>query len=405
MRLTLLVLLVPVAADAGGLARPNGISARGTGMGGAWSAWVDDPTALWFNPAALSEIEPQLQLGGELVLGPRTYTPVASDGTRGPDQSTTVVAPLPTGGVVGRFSDDDAPSRFTLAAGAWSPYGGQVRFDKTGMPALDATREAAFEATAGAALRISDRLSLGAALRFGLGLFSLEATQLPFDAEMSATGVGVGLALGLALRPTPALRLSASWRSPLRISTSGSATLALPGGTMREDIEHDQLWPQQASLGLGFTPNASRTRLAAQLDWTQWSAVRDLVVVFPANPTLDQTFREDWRDSWALRAGIDHALSRTLSLRGGAYVDTAAVPDRTLERRYLDAHKLGLATGASLSTASWRFDAALDLVLAPTRSVPDNTAATTSFPADRNRAPGDYAGTLLTFELAAAYRF
>ena len=43
-----------------------------------------------------------------------------------------------------------------------------------------------------------------------------------------------------------------------------------------------------------------------------------------------------------------------------------------------------------------------------TRSLPDamnNTAATMSFPADRNKAPGDYAGTLVTFELAAARRF
>jgi hypothetical protein len=34
--------------------------------------------------------------------------------------------------------------------------------------------------------------------------------------------------------------------------------------------------------------------------------------------------------------------------------------------------------------------------------VPDNTTATMAFPADRNEAPGAYAGTLVTFELAIA---
>ena len=55
--------------------------------------------------------------------------------------------------------------------------------------------------------------------------------------------------------------------------------------------------------------------------------------------------------------------------------------------------------------AAWQFDYAIDVVLAGTRVVPNNDLATQTFPADRNIAPGDYKGTLLTFELGAAAAF
>ena len=55
--------------------RPNGISARGVGMGGACHAFADDATAVYFNPGALDDLDSQVMVGGELVYGPRTYTP------------------------------------------------------------------------------------------------------------------------------------------------------------------------------------------------------------------------------------------------------------------------------------------------------------------------------------------
>jgi long-chain fatty acid transport protein len=399
----LALLLLPAVAHAGGLGRPNGISARGVGLGGAFTALADDATALYFNPGALADVDPQVDAGGELVVGPRSYTPVDPTGAKGPKQSATVVAPVPTLGVVGRFTNaDDRPSRVTLGAGVWNTFGGQVSFPKTGQPALDSTQDAALEVTAGAAVRISDRLSLGGAVRVGIGLFSLESTMMPFDSNLSASGVGVGGAIGAVAKPTDTVRVGLTWRSPMHISTTGSGSVTMPAGPVQEQISHDQHWPQQASLAVALLPDP-QIRVSAQLDWTQWSTVKDLAVRFPASPGLDQVFREDWRDSWTARAGGEYAVSPAFTLRGGAYFDSAAVPDRTIERQYLDSDKIGVAVGTSLHLAGWRLDAALDTVVPSTRTVPDNTSATSAFPADRNKAPGDYSGTLVTFEVGVAH--
>ncbi len=372
-------------------------------MGGAFTALADDATALYFNPGALADVDPEAMVGGELVVGPRHYTPTLADGSHGPEQSATVVAPVPALGLVYRFTDaDDRPSPITFGVGVWNTFGGKVSFPKSGTPALDSTEDAAFEASAGVAYRVSDKLAVGGALRLGIGLFAIDSTMMPYDSQLSASGVGLAVAAGMLAKPTDTLRVGVAWRSPLHVETDGSGTIQFPSGPSQEQFTHAQKWPQQGSLGVALVPDR-QLRVAAQLDWTQWSTVQDLAVRFPAQSALDQVYREDWRDTWTVRAGGEYAFSPAVAARAGAYFDTAAVPDRSLERQYLDSNKVGVAAGASVRAAGWRLDAALDVVLPSTRTVPDNTAATMAFPADRNKAPGDYSGTLITIELAVAH--
>jgi len=405
MKKVLALLLVSGTAYAGGTVRPNGISARGVSLGGAWVAWADDPTAVYFNPGALDAMESQVMLGGELVIGPRTYTPVAADGTRGPDQSTTLSAPLPTLGLVGRFSYDDEPSRFTLGLGVWNSFGGRVHYPKTGMPALDATSDFCIEVDGAAALHVSDRFSIGGAFRLGLGFFHVESTMNPFDANLSASGVGVGMAWGALFRPTDRIRVGLNWRSPLRIATKGSGTVLDSGGNMsRPDIQHDQNWPQSVQLGAAITASP-KVKLAGQVDWTQWSQIDTIEVKFLASPLPTQIYPEYWSDNWTFRLGGEYALSQKLQLRAGGYYDTPAVPDRTLERQYSDSHKFGVSAGATLHAVGWRFDIAGDSIIPRTRTVENNAAAVMGFGALVNKAPGDYIGGLITFELAAARQF
>jgi long-subunit fatty acid transport protein len=225
----------------------------------------------------------------------------------------------------------------------------------------------------------------------------------PFDASLSASGIGVTTAWGAVVRPTQNVRIGLAWRAPLRITTDGSGTVTFSTTPQSQAVRHDQVWPQQASLGIGWRA-APHVRLAAQADWTQWSQVKELVVQFPANPGMNQVYREDWKDGWTARAGGEYAWS-AVAVRGGAYVDTNVVPDRSVERQYFDALKLGLSTGATVHAAGWRIDGALDWVLPSTRTVPNNDMETAAFPADRNKAPGVYQGTLVTVELSVGHGF
>src|SRR6476469_8872344 len=100
MKRAIALVFISSTAYAGGTSRPNLISARGVGIGGAFTGIADDVTAVYFNPAALDDLESQAMIGAELVYGPRSYKPLNNDGTTGPAQSTSVVAPVPAIGVV-----------------------------------------------------------------------------------------------------------------------------------------------------------------------------------------------------------------------------------------------------------------------------------------------------------------
>jgi long-chain fatty acid transport protein len=400
MKRALALLLISGTAYAGGTVRPNGISARGVSMGGAWAAWADDPTAIYFNPGALDAMDPQLMLGAEFVLGPRKYTPLEPDGTTGDPQKTTLASPVPTLGVVGRFNDGDEPSRFTLGLGVWNTFGGRVSYPKTGMPAKDVTQDLCVEVNGAVGFHVSDRFSIGAAARLGLGFFHVETTMDPFDAVLSSSGVGIGATIGALFRPSENVRIGLNWRSPMRVSTKGSGTVS---GT-RVEVSHDQNWPQMVQLGLGIQ-TTPQLKLAFQVDWAQWSQLDTIDIVFPNSSLPTQALPAYWSDNYSARVGGEYAFSHRVQVRAGTYYDSPAVPDLTLERQYSDSHKLGVSLGTSVHAAGWRFDLAADGIIPRSRHIADNSDDVMGVEALQNTAPGDYVGSLITFELAAARAF
>jgi long-chain fatty acid transport protein len=414
------LLAAPSAARAGGLARPNfGGSVRGMGWGNAFTAVADDPAALHHNPAGMAtQYQDSVMLGVELVLAPRRYTPVIEDpatgqAVRGEDQKNqNSPIELPTLGYVTRLSEGGVPSRLALGVGFWSTFGGDVSYDKgmENVRAINSTRIAALEIVPGVAYEVNDFLQIGAALRLGLGLFSVDAEAQPVDSDLSAFGIGGGLTLGIMVAPSKRLRFGATWRSALTINTKGSGWIA-PGGAMTDVTPKlTQEWPQQASIGVLWRPTA-KLGLSAQLDWTDWSRMQRLVIDFEEAPTATQTFELDFHDNWAVHVGGQYTVTESLELRAGFTFDSNAVPDHTIERQYLDSEKYGYAVGVSYAfTRSWRLDSAVEIFAGgPVRHVPDNTKEymDAGWPANdwANPAPGEHHGQVYTLDLAVQYKY
>jgi long-chain fatty acid transport protein len=399
-RFALVALILGTAAgtaSAGGLARPNFLSARGLGLGGAFVAVADDATAWHFNPAGTVFADSSLHIGGELVVAPRTYKPLDP---AMPEQSPkTPVFPLPALGVMTHVGD-----RVVLGGGLWTTYGGALTYPDQGLSGvIDHSQDAVIETVLGAGYRVNERVAIGATVRLGIGLFSVEATEKPVDTNFSSKGLGVGAAFGATWLASEKVTLAASWRSGMAVKTTGTGELMLPQGPLPVNVEHTQTWPQSASVGAAIGLGA-RARWSVELDWTQWSRMEELSVNFPGNEAVNQLFPLDWNDNYAVRTGLEWKKSAGFALRGGAYFDSNAVPDKTIERQYLDSPKFGLSVGTSIALGAWRLDLGLDGIAGPPRTVPDNSAEVGGYDALRNIAPGDYSGSVFTFEAAAVRR-
>ena len=399
--------LAPAVAAGGGLGRPNLISARGVGMGGAFTAVADDPSALHFNPGGAAWADEAIVLGAELVYAPRSYVPIDARGDRGASEDAKPFAPVPVMGVLIRPDDaDGVPSRLTLGVGLWNTYGGSLEYERgpEGVSAVNATTDLVIELVTGVGYEVSDRLAIGAAVRLGIGIFHVDATAHPSDTDLSANGLGVGVSFGALFRPVDSVSIGVAWRSPLTIQTKGSGTLDL-GEPTEVDTEHEQPWPQAASLGLAVRV-ASPLRLSAQVDWTGWSRWEVIKIYFPAMRDLDQNLPLDWSDNVSARLGAEYRAGPGLVVRAGGYFDSNAVPDRTIERIYLDGQKFGLSAGSSIGLGkSWRIDLAADVTLPNSRVVPDNGADVPGGWVSRENAfPGEHGGSLYTLEVAFARR-
>lgn len=304
---------------------------------------------------------------------------------------------MPALGIAARLTD-----RITAGVGVWNTFGGQLSYEPTDDPAIDASQELLVEIAAGLAYRVSPRLAIGVTARVGVGLFSVSATRRPVSSEIDGSGVGLGVGLGVAWRPHPRLAIGATWRSALDVDVTGRGKLEVGSGLDLEMV-HRQAWPQSAELGVAVAVTP-RVRVAAQLDWTGWSSFERLDVRFPSNEAASQSFALDWSNSLTGRVGVEWRTTPTLTVRTGAYLDGNAVPDRTIERQYLDTTKLGGAVGAGLRFGVWRVDLAFDLLTGPPRTVPDNTADVGPFTGLANVAPGEHDGSVYTFELALGRR-
>ena len=416
----------PPLAHAGGLARPTPVSARGVGMGGAFSAIADDPTALHFNPAGIARLrKSHIMIGGEFVVAPRTYKPITDDCTADPSRAecreqspTAPVRPLPSLGFTTRLSDNGIPSRLSFGVGLWNTFGGQLEYNEcdtcgtTAMPdnqipkTVQETRNAVIEVVPGIAYEVNDVLALGMAVRLGIGLFNLKAHKRPIDnSEFHTTGVGAGATFGIMITPNDKLSLGAYYRTPLTVETSGSGTNETLGDI---DVNFTQRWPQEWGLGVAFKPTPKLV-LAGQFDWHGWSVVEQIspVIVGQASLTdLSRTYT-DWNDSYTLRAGLQYDINSKITGRAGFVYDTRAVTKRSMERQFLDSDKMLASVGASYQfLASWRVDLAFETTLpADPLVIEDNSAEVGTWTRLKNVSPGEHSGSLHTFEIALQYMY
>jgi long-chain fatty acid transport protein len=395
-----LLIVASGTAHAGGLARPNAGSATSGGMGGAFGAIADDATCLEVNPAGCAFAPLGLLAVLEMVVAPRSYVPIEDDGTKGEAQDATAIAPAPILGILFQPAGPD----LTIGVSLQNTFGGILSWDPipgegTGLPPAQIVEstDVIFELAVGGGYAINDRVAIGAAARVGIGLFAVKALQKPVDSDLSSNGVGIGASAGITVRATDDLTLAISWRSQLDVNTTGSGELVAGGVPQRVQVEHTQHWPQSFTLSGALRPGGGKLLLAAQLDYTGWSRFEALDIHFPGDEGADQHFDLDWQDSITVRAGGEYAVSEKVAVRGGLLFDGSAVPDRTIERQYLDAPKYGLATGASFVLSRRAvLDVALHAVGGPKRTVPDTAMDIPDWEAQQNIAPGEHSGSVLT---------
>jgi long-chain fatty acid transport protein len=399
-------LVVAAAGQAfgAGLERPNVVGARAIGMGGAFTAIADDPTAVWHNPAGTAIYGDNVAyLGGELVFLGRSWMPGPGSAlyngptTKAVNETTTPQA-IPVIGLTTRFGFGKAPpTRFALSVLVYDAYGGSVSFKPSDVnnAGITSTSVRDLEVTPTLAYQVTDVLSVGAGLRLGINNFAVNDREPLFNANISGNGFGLGATLGVMLRPHRLVQIGATYRSPLNASVTGNGPIGVGKGMpMPADFGIKLSWPQSASLGVTVFAHP-RFLTSVQADWTAWSSIQNLSIDALGITTPKA---ERFQDAYAVHLGFQGIITRYLLARLGVALDSNAIPDRTVRRENQDNLKATLAVGIGVHVWKIFIDSAFETLLPlPARVVAND-------PSGENE-PGTYSAHVYTAELSAQIRF
>jgi long-chain fatty acid transport protein len=378
----LLAVLGPVAARAAGYS----IYEQGAavlGMAGAGTASVHDASALFFNPAALTELSGTHVMAGANMLSPTT--------------SFAGMNPYPGYGVTEEMNKQNffpptvyithQMKRVSVGAGFNSPFGLGVDWKNpdtfTGNYIVTKGTLTTYDASIAAAYAVNPRFSFalgGSSVWTGVELNQRIYTPVPGGggaqaqvAKLNLKGkntAGYGWNAAMLFRPDSTIRVGAYYRSKVVVHEDGDATFTqIPSGDPTFDaLVAASLPPNQGvstvlrlpamwSAGVAWSPSPPWT-VEYDLNYVEWSAFSDLPIEFKTTPSASQTRIEDYSNSWQVRLGVEHRLP-SWTYRFGWYYDKAAAPRQSVTPLLPDADRNGpsLGVGVPFGGGKWQLDA------------------------------------------------
>lgn len=348
----LIVSLMLISANvyAGGF-QINEHSARAMAMGGAFTAVANDPSAIYFNGAGLTQIS-----GTQFLFGTTIIAPVSS--FRGVSPNITEYNmkkqyfPPVHFWLSHRISEE-----FAFGIGFTSPFGLGTEWDPNwvGRYLAIKTDLNIFTVTPTLAYKVSDKLSLSAGFVYSFGKVTIEqkSPQTPFPGDAYAVLEGkdnsaFGYNFGLMYKPIPKLSFGVSFHSQVKYTFKGTAnttgapqlTSELPNG----DISAVLKSPINLAFGVAYdvTPDI---KLSADFQYVGWSSYDTLGVDFSDAKYTDIASPRLYDNSFIVRLGGEYKATESLTLGAGIYFDKNPVKPEYLNPSLPEGDRLGFSLG------------------------------------------------------------
>jgi long-chain fatty acid transport protein len=380
-------LLRPDWSVAGGYAIPPQ-TAKAESMGGAATAGVNDPSAVYVNPAAITQID------GNQILSGLTYI-------------NTISSIRNSGATSRNIHDDDflpnlfanyhiPNSNFSLGIGSYTPFGLATSYKPESFTRYAATRSElrTIFVTPTIAWEPFPYLSVGGGVSFvhSSGLLSRAIFFGPFgDGKLRVTDTdnAYGYKLGLLVKPNERIRLGLTYTSRVDLNfdsadvkfTDASGFGGLSTKTKASGI-HLPL-PPVINFGIHWQIDP-KWGLEFEYDFTRWSEFDHLKASFSTPlpgllglaPIPGFFIPQNWKDTSTVRLGTSYKLNQKFELRAGLALDETPTPSSTLGPAIPGADYLSLTGGIGYSWQRLKIDLGYMAVFYKTRRITNNVLET-----------------------------
>ncbi|MDH4186289.1 MAG: outer membrane protein transport protein [Nitrospira sp.] len=309
--------------------RIQGQGTAGSAMGNAFAAQADDPSALHYNPAGMTQLPGVQIMAGALVTGGGTNFTNQAGVTVYGDRNGTVAWPPPGHTFITANAKDlglTALGDLTAGIGVTIPFGSLTRWPNDGpfrtatsfntLPLLDIKPTMAYKATENLSLGLGADIYTFTGL-VGEGQFEKQfvwpgglGIQAGSKMELSGKGTATGFNASLlytALRNAegkPTANIGIVYRSQATMHLSGAL---LANGTKVSDAKATLVLPQVITGAVALWPVRTSERewkLEMDVDYVGWKSIRNLDVTLASGTTIPQP--QNWRSTYAVMLGTEY---------------------------------------------------------------------------------------------------
>ena len=286
-------------------------SARGE----AFVATADNPSAIYYNPAGITQLEGNNFRGGiyGIYYAP-TFRPPGGSPNAGKEydiECNFAAAP--------NFFYTHSLTEFPLSfgLGVYAPYGGSVRWpEDTGFRAV-ALESSLQYATINpvVALKLGPNFSVGAGMMVNYADIELQQGTRPFPQppnffRFKGDGWSLGYNLGLLWKPHEKISLGTTFRSTATVTFDGKTEFEQISAAVpftRLPAHADFKFPFTVVCGISYRPTP-KWNLEFNADYTRWSSFGTITIHQEQSPPLgwpqNPDVRLNWDGSWIYEFGV-----------------------------------------------------------------------------------------------------
>ena len=347
-----------------------------------FTAQVDNPSAVFYNPAAINRLEgTNISLGSTIIL---PFTSFKSASTGKETDMEHHIYLLPSVYITHKFND-----KFSAGIGLFSPFGLSTEWPNNWEGRYLSTFASLRTVYLNPVVSWQINPQLSTAVGFSIIKSEIEQKKavsfwpLPVSdgrTKLEADGTSVGFNLALLYQCPPYFDLGISYRSKVSIHYKGDVenkapkylSKVLPKGDVSVDID----LPPIVAAGIA-TSLIKNLTIEAELYWIGWSTYDELKADF--EEPVQKVFKpfvapvvRDYHDVFTYGVGIKYQLNLSWVIRCGYLFDRTPVPEKAVDPILPDADRDEYSAGLYYTGEKYKLGLAYYGVFGRDRKVENN---------------------------------
>ena len=404
-------------ASANGFQLPDQ-DAFATARGEAFVATADNPAAIYYNPAGITQLEGNNLRGGlygsnlDSSFSPPNTAPNHGHTYNNQDKYAAVPQLFYT------YTPHDSSLSYGL--GVYAPFGGKSSWPQdTGFRAVALDGSLTYlTINPVVAFKVSPSISIAAGvmvnyadmeLEQGLGKFQKPLTNF---FRFTGNGWSMGYNLGLLWQPHEKVSIGATFRSSASVTLNGQTDFELQpypnlSQATNRSAHANFTFPFTVISGISYRPTP-KWNIEFDADYTDWSSY-DSTTIHQVNPppplSPNVSLKLYWQPSWMYEFGVTRYFDSGWHASAGFVYNENSVPNKYYTPIVADMDRYFFSAGTGYKGKHFNFDIAYQFGYGPTHTVTGSKPPSTPGQIVNQNANGKYDFISHAISASVGWRF